>query len=201
MRRLPPLNSLRAFEAAARHESFSRAAIELCVTHGAVSKQVDVLERRLGMKLFRRTSTGVALTEAGRAYQIEVGNALDRIAAATSTLIQRELPDTLDINAPPTFTIKWLVPRLSKFQIRNPSLETRLSTKRDEAIAALRIADIVIRRGPDNWKGVESRLFLREAITPVCSPRLLRRRRLKAPADLLRYAWLYADARPIDWQT
>lgn len=201
MRRLPPLNALKAFEAAARHESFSRAAVELCVTHGAISKQIDLLEQRLGIKLFRRTPGGVVPTEACRAYQAEIATALDRIAAATSSLSQREYPDSLNINAPPTFTIKWLVPRLSKFQIRNPSLEIRLGTKRGDASTALQSADIVIRRGPDNWRGVRSRLFLKEAITPVCAPRLMRRKALKTPADLGRQVWLYADARPADWRT
>jgi LysR family glycine cleavage system transcriptional activator len=200
-RRLPPLNALRAFEAAARHESFSRAAAELCVTHGAVSKQIDLLERRLGVKLFRRMPGAVAPTEACRAYQAEIAAALDRIAEASARLAQRDYPDSLDINAPPTFTIKWLVPRLSKFQIDHPALEIRLSTKRAEVAAALRGADIVIRRGPDGWRGVRSRLFLREAITPVCAPRLARRRPLKEPADLGRHVWLFADARPADWET
>lgn len=201
MRRLPPLNALKAFEAAARHESFSRAAVELCVTHGAISKQIDLLEQRLGIKLFRRAPGGVVPTEACRAYQAEIAAALDRIAAATSSLSGREYPDSLDINAPPTFTIKWLVPRLSKFQIRNPSLEIRLSTKRGDVATALQDADIVIRRGPDTWKQVHSRLFLKEAITPVCAPRLARRKTLKTPADLKRHVWLYADARPTDWET
>jgi LysR family transcriptional regulator, glycine cleavage system transcriptional activator len=201
MRRLPPLNSIKAFEAAARYESFSRAAAELCVTHGAVSKQIDLLEKWLGVKLFRRTARGVVPTEACRAYQAEIGTALDRIAAATLSVNQRGDPDSLDINAPPTFTIKWLVPRLSKFQIRNPSLEIRLSTKRGDASTALQDAGIVIRRGPDNWRGVSSRPFLKEAITPVCAPKLIHRKVLKTPADLARQVWLHADARPTDWKT
>ena len=197
MRRLPPLNSVRAFEAAARHESFSRAAAELSVTHGAISKQVAILEDRLGLDLFRRNPGGVVLTDAGRAYQTEVAEALDRIAAATSRVSQHGFPDALGISAPPTFTIQWLVPRLSRFQIRYPLLETRLSTRRESVNMALRSADVVIRRGPETWKGLYSRLVLQEAITPVCHPRLSAR--LRHVSDLRHQVWLHADARPSDW--
>ncbi|MBX3666209.1 MAG: transcriptional regulator GcvA [Burkholderiales bacterium] len=199
MRRLPPLNSIRAFEAAARHESFSRAAAELSVTHGAISKQVAILEDRLGLGLFRRNPGGVVLTDAGRAYQAEIAEALDRIAAATSRVSRQGFPDALDISAPPTFTIQWLVPRLSRFQIRYPLLETRLSTRRESVNVALRSADVVIRRGPETWKGVHSRLVLRETITPVCHPRLSAR--LRSVSDLRQQVWLHAEARPSDWKT
>ena len=199
MRRLPPLNALRAFEAAARHESFSRAAGELSVTHGAVSKQIAILEGRLDVQLFRRGPTGVTLTEAGSVYQAEIGIALDRIATATSRLSLRNFPDALDISAPPTFTIQWLVPRFSRFQINHPALETRLSTRREGVSAALRSADVVIRRGPETWRGVHSRLFLQEAITPVCHPRLAAR--IKSPADLRQHVWLHVEARPADWNS
>jgi LysR family glycine cleavage system transcriptional activator len=197
MRRLPPLNSLRAFEAAARHESFSRAAAELSVTHGAISKQVALLEDRLGQGLFRRSPGGVVLTAAGKAYQAEISEALDRIAAATTRVSRQGFPDVLDISAPPTFTIQWLVPRLSRFQIRYPLLETRLSTRRESVNVALRGADVVIRRGPETWKGVYSRLVLQEAITPVCHPRI--GTRLRHVSDLGQQVWLHAEARPSDW--
>lgn len=197
MRRLPPLNSLKTFESAARLESFSRAAAELHVTHGAVSKQIALLENRLGLMLFRRNPGRVLLTDAGKAYQAEITEALDRIAAATSKISQQGFPDALDISAPPTFTIQWLVPRLSRFQIRHPLLETRLSTRRESVNAALRSADVVIRRGPETWKGVHSCLVLEEAITPVCHPRLAAR--LRRLSDLSQLVWLHAEARPTDW--
>lgn len=199
MRRLPPLNALKAFEAAARLESFSRAAAELHVTHGAVSKHVALLEHWLGVKLFTRIPGGVVPTAACRSYRQEIASAFDRIVTATADLARGSHPDALAINAPPTFTIRWLVPRLSKFQIRNPALEIRLSTLRSDAGTALRSADLVIRRGPPAWRGVDSRLFLHEAITPVCAPGLLRRRPMRVPSDLARTVWLYADARPDDW--
>ncbi len=200
MYRLPPLNALRVFEAVARHENFSRAAAELCVTHGAVSKQISALEKWLGLKLFERTPGGVVMTRAGRAYRGEIAGALERIAAATSKLLPRDRPDTLHISAPPTFAAKWLLPRLPEFRRRNPFLEIRLKTRRDNAVSSLRGSDIVIRRGPDVWRGVYRRLFLEEAITPVCHPRLLRDRPLRSPAELRQYTWLYADVRAADWE-
>lgn len=197
MRRLPPLNAVKAFESAARLESFSQAAAELHVTHGAISKQIALLEDRLGLMLFRRHPGRVVLTDAGKAYQVEITDALDRIASATSRISGQGFPDSLDISAPPTFTIQWLVPRLSRFQIRYPLLETRLSTRRESVSVALRSADVVIRRGPQGWKGVYSRLVLEEAITPVCHPRLAAR--LRRYSDLSQQVWLHAEARPTDW--
>ncbi len=167
------------------------------MTHGAISKQVALLEDRLGLLLFRRNSGKVVLTDAGKAYQVEITDALDRIASATSKVSRQGFPDALDISAPPTFTIQWLVPRLSRFQIRYPLLETRLSTRRESVNAALRSADVVIRRGPDVWKGVYSLLVLGEAITPVCHPRLTAR--LRSFSDLSQQVWLHAEARPTDW--
>lgn len=199
MRKLPPLNALKAFEAAARLCSFTRAASELHVTHGAISKHVDLLEQRLDVRLFRRTPGGVVPTDVCRAYQVEVTEAFDRIAAATARLAKHALPDTLDINAPPTFTIQWLVPRLSKFQMANPALEIRLNTRREEVAAALGTADVVIRRGPDVWRYAHRRKFLEESITPVCAPELLRRNAIARPSDLGREVWLHVDARPSDW--
>jgi LysR family transcriptional regulator, glycine cleavage system transcriptional activator len=199
MRRLPPLNALKAFEAAARHESYSRAAAELCVTHGAISKHVYALEASLGVRLFERTSTGVTLTRAGRLYASEIGLALDRVADATARMCAQKEPGSLEINAPPTFTIQWLVPRLSRFQVEHPGLEIRLKTGRHAAQAAVQESDAVVRRGPERWRGYVSRPLMKEAVTPVCSPRLLRQQPVRTPADLQRHTWLHAEARPDDW--
>src|SRR5260221_3567811 len=114
-RRLPSLNALRAFEAAARHASFTRAAHELGVTHGAVSRQVQALEGWLGQNLFRRFNRRIVLTEAGDAYRAEIGQSLDHIAAATARLTRDGMRRVLHVNALPTFTIRWLIPRLSGF--------------------------------------------------------------------------------------
>src|SRR4029453_4720165 len=107
--RLPPLNNLKAFEAAARHESFTRAAEELCVTQGAVSQQVKALEATLGIKLFIRERHGLAITQPGREYLGVVGDALDRIAGGTERLVQRQTSGVLTLSTSPDFAAKWLV--------------------------------------------------------------------------------------------
>lgn len=199
MRRLPPLNALKVVEAAARLESFSHAAAELCVTHGAISKQVDLLEKWLGVRLFLRLPGKVQPTAACRAYQAELSGALDRIAQATGQVARAAAPELLRINAPPTFTLKWLVPRLSRFQIRNPALEIRLRTNTIAVADALRESSLVVRRGPVDWTEGTSRMFLREAITPVCAPALLRDAAVHSIDDLYGHTWLLVDARPTDW--
>jgi hypothetical protein len=120
-RRLPPLNSLKAFEAAARLGSFNQAAEELHVTHGAVSRHVQLLEEWLGAAMFRRLNRRVVLTEAGKAYLAEVGAAFDRIALATSHHVARGPARLLRVSATATLTLRWLIPRLSSFQINNLS--------------------------------------------------------------------------------
>ena len=127
-RRLPPLNALRAFEAAARHASFTRAAEELHVTHGAISRQVQALEAWLDQPLFERHNRRVVLTEAGAAYLAEIGAALDRIALATARQVERSERRLLRVNALATFTLRWLIPRLSAFQLAHPATEVRLTT-------------------------------------------------------------------------
>jgi len=116
MRKLPPLNAVRAFEAAARHISFTKAAKELFVTHGAVSKQVASLETWLGTALFNRAQSQLSLTEAGKTFLAAVTPALDRIAITSMQLLEHTEPTALRISAPPTFTMRWLIPRISAFQ-------------------------------------------------------------------------------------
>src|SRR3989475_10282117 len=118
-RRLPSLNGLKAFEAAARHESFTRAAEDLCVTQGAVSHQVKALEAELGLKLFNRERQRLVITEAGRAYLAVVRDAFDRIAAETERLVQRQSGGALTVSTSPNFAAKWLLYRLGPF-FRNP---------------------------------------------------------------------------------
>jgi len=191
-RRLPSLNALRAFEAAARHSSFTRAALELGVTHGAVSRQVQALEAWLGKKLFRRFNRRVVLTDAGAAYRTEIGGAFDRIAAATARFAEDGARRVLRVTALPTFTIRWLIPRLSDFQIGNPRVEVRLTTasEKDEALRAP--FDVVIRGGPERWTGFKRAKFLDEGRIPVCSPALLKRTPLRKPQDLRRHTLLHS---------
>src|SRR5689334_13846846 len=183
-RRLPSLNALRAFEAAARHGSFTRAALELGVTHGAVSRHVQALEEWLQRPLFRRLNRRVVLTDAGTAYASEIGAALDRIAAATTRAAQDSGRRVLHVTALPTFTIRWLIPRLSDFQIRNPQIEVRLTTASEKAEALRQPFDVIIRGGPERWSGFRRAKFLDEGRIPVCSPAVLKRAPLRKPQDL-----------------
>src|SRR6266568_1639539 len=126
-RQLPPLNALRAFEAAARSESFTRAAEELSVTHGAVSHQVKALEATLGIKLFNRERQRLVITEAGREYLAVARDALDRIAMGTERLVQRQSSGILTISTSPDFAAKWLVHRLGRFAALHPEVDLRVS--------------------------------------------------------------------------
>src|SRR4051812_24094298 len=127
-RKLPPLNAVRAFEAAARHVNFTKAAEELHVTHGAVSRQVALLEEWLGTPLFVRSPSQLSITPAGTAFLAEVMPALDRIANAASALKESPAPTALHVNAPPTFAMRWLISRLSGFRRRQPDFEVKLTT-------------------------------------------------------------------------
>src|SRR5258708_37760945 len=125
LRRLPPLNALKAFEAAARHESFTRAAEELCVTQGAVSHQVKALEAELGIKLFNRERQRLVITEGGREYLTVLRDAFDRIAVGTERLVQRQSAGVLTVSTSPDFAAKWLVHRLGRFAEAHPRIDLR----------------------------------------------------------------------------
>ena len=198
-RRLPPLNALRAFEAAARHASFTKAADELHVTHGAISRQVQTLEAWLGRPLFERHNRRVVLTEAGRIYLAEVGAALDRIALATARQMERTERRLLRVNALATFTMRWLIPRLSAFQLAHPATEVRLTTSNDALPGASDPYDVAIRGGPDQVAGHIAQPFLTEGRLPVCSPALLARLSLRRPEDLRQHTLLHAATLPEVW--
>jgi LysR family glycine cleavage system transcriptional activator len=198
-RRLPPLNAVKAFEAAARHASFTRAADELHVTHGAVSRQVQTLEDWLGVPLFERHNRRVVLTEAGAAYAAEIGAALDRIALATARQAERGRPRLLHVNALATFTLRWLIPRLSGFQRANPAIELRLTTSNVPLARLTEPFDVAIRGGPETRPGHVAEPFLSERRIPVCSPALLRRLPLDEPAQLRQHTLLHAATLPRVW--
>src|SRR3954463_13630492 len=164
MRKLPPLNALRAFEAAGRHGSFTKAAEELHVTHGAVSRHVAQLEAWFSVPLFHRGASQVRLTAAGKQYLAEITAALDRIAVASMQLRQLGAPTALRVNAPPTFAMRWLIPRMSLFQRRQPDVEIRLTT----ATAAVNFEegsyDMAIRGSSTPLPGARSIPFMTEII-------------------------------------
>lgn len=198
-RRLPPLNALRAFEAAGRHASVTRAADELRVTHGAVSRQVRALEAWLGLALFERHNRRVVLTEAGAGYLAEIGAALDRIALATERQTERGRPRLLRVNALATFTLRWLIPRLSGFQVAHPHVEVRLTTSNLPLASVAEPFDVAIRAGPDARPGHVGQPFLSERRIPVCSPALLARLPLGEPEALRRHTLLHAATLPQVW--
>lgn len=198
-RRLPPLNALKAFEAAARHASFTRAAEELRVTHGAVSRHVQMLEGWLGVPLFERHNRRVVLTEAGRSYAAEIGAALDRVALATARQVERGRPRLLHVNALATFTLRWLIPRLSGFQVAHPAIEVRLTTSNVPLANLADPFDVVIRGGPQTRPGHVAQPFLTERRIPVCSPALLQRLPLQEPEQLRHHTLLHAATLPEVW--
>jgi LysR family glycine cleavage system transcriptional activator len=144
-RRLPPLNALRAFEAAARHLSFTRAAEELNVTQAAISHQVKALEERLGVRLFRRLNRALLLSEVGQAYLPPVRDALDTIAAATERLVAHDVSGTLNISVSPSVAAMWLVPRLAGFRKAHPEIDVRISADDRLTDFARDDVDLVIR--------------------------------------------------------
>src|SRR5437762_13346266 len=154
-RRLPPLNGLKAFEAAARSESFTRAAEELNVTQGAISHQVKALEGTLGLKLFHRERQRLILTEAGRDYLAVVRDALDRIAFGTEQLLQRQESGVLTVSTSPDFAAKWLVNRLGHFAEQHPSIDLRVSATLHHVDFAREDVDLAVRHGDGNWPGLD----------------------------------------------
>jgi LysR family transcriptional regulator, glycine cleavage system transcriptional activator len=198
-RRLPPLNALKAFEAAARHESFTRAAEELCVTQGAVSHQVKALEAELGVKLFNRERQRLVITEAGRGYLEVVRDALDRIAAGTERLLQRQSAGSLTVSTSPNFASKWLVHRLGRFAQAHPGIDLRVSASLHHVDFAREDVDLAIRHGDGQASGLHVTRLCVEQLAPVCSPKLLRGRNgLRNPSDLARHTLLHINDRN-DW--
>ncbi len=193
-RSLPPLNALRAFEAAARHLSFTRAAAELHVTQAAISHQIKGLEDWLGAPLFRRVNRTLLLTEAGQAYVVPVREALGQIADATDRLFRRDTGGVLTISTMPSFAAKWLVMRLGRFQAAHPDLEVRLHTSSHLIDFTDQDVDVGIRLGRGQWQGVFAERLMTEDVFPVCAPALRDGPKpIRTPADLMRHTLLHDD--------
>jgi LysR family transcriptional regulator, glycine cleavage system transcriptional activator len=198
-RRLPPLNALPSFEAAARHLSFSKAADELHVTHGAVSRAIRNLEEHLGVKLMTRGTRSVRLTPVGAAYATEVRDALDQLAVATRAATGQHNTGLLSVSTLDSFAGKWLVPRLFRFRQAHPEIDLRLATSERLADFVSDGIDIAIRYGRGQYPGVSAELLMKEDLFPVCSPKLLEGSHpLRTPEDL-RYHTLIHDDFHIDW--
>src|SRR5882757_11185148 len=197
-RRLPPLKALPAFEEAARHQSFSAAARELNLTHGAISRQMKSLETHLGVRLFRRLNRRVELTEAGAAFLPAARTALDAVEASAARLSAATRHGPLVVSCLPTFMMRWLIPRLYDFNARHPSIDVRLSASSAPVDFAREGVDVAIRIGAPPWpEGIEAQAFMNEEIGPVCSPALAAR--LRRPADLQHHPLLHTETRGDAW--
>jgi LysR family transcriptional regulator, glycine cleavage system transcriptional activator len=198
-RKLPPLSALPAFDAAARHLNFTKAAAELFVTHGAVSRAIRNLEEVLGTQLFERRTRSVRLTAEGAAYAAEIGPALDRIGAATIVASATRSANVLTVSTSDGFAGRWLVPRLHRFHRANRDLDVRLATSGVHADFIRDGIDIAIRYGAGSYEGVTSELLAEEFVSPVCSPELLAGEHpLRTPSDL-KYHRLIHDNFRIGW--
>lgn len=185
MRHLPPLPSVRVFEAAARHENFTLAAAELGMTQAAVSYQIRLLEERLGVPLFVRSKRRVTLSEAGRRLAPIVSDAFDRLAEGFSGLVDED-ESVLGISTAQTFASNWLAARLGGFQIARPELAVRLLTSNALADFARDEVDVAVRMGTGPWPGLRQHFLFCLHAAPACTPDFRERHRLERPEDLLR---------------
>ena len=191
-----PLNALRAFEASARHLSFTRAAMELHVTQNAVSAQVKNLEERLGAPLFRRLPRGLALTDEGTALLPSLSDSFERMRVVLEQLEGGLKVEVLTVAVVGTFAVGWLMPRLAAFQRDQPSIDLRLMTNNNRVDLAAEGLDYAIRFGDGAWHGVDAELICGAPFSPLCAPALAER--LVRPEDLMR-APLLRSYRPGDW--
>jgi LysR family transcriptional regulator of beta-lactamase len=177
-----PLNALRAFEASARHLSFTRAAIELCVTQAAVSHQVKLLEERLGTSLFLRLPRGLALTDEGAALLPTLQQSFDRIGDLLEQFEGGHFREVLTVGAVGTFAVGWLLPRLPDFRQANPLIDLRLSTNNNRVDIAAEGLDYAIRFGDGAWHGTDAVKLFDAPLSVLCAPDIARR--LHKPADV-----------------
>ncbi len=199
VRSLPPLNWVRAFEAAARHESFSMAADELGVSAGAVSQKVKALEQRLDTILFERRPRGVFLTDAGRRYRDDLVPALDGIAAATSRVAAGAGHSRLRVSVLPAIAERWLTPRLARFGERFPDIAVEVSADAELPDLASTPVDLAVHYEVAAGHGLAVLPLFRGMMAPVCSPAFARDNGLNEPADLLRCRLLYDTHWADDW--
>lgn len=207
--RLPSLNGLRAFEAVARHMSFTKAAEELNVTQTAVSHQIRRLEAELGVPLFLRLNDGLALSEDGQAYLPGIRAAFHELRYSTEQLLESRDKSVLTISTLVSFASKWLLPRLPSFQQAFPAIDVRISASTERVDFRKDAIDAAIRYGRGDWKGLRADFLMSDEVFPVCSPALAQT--LRAPADLANHtllqvsgvtagdwgAWLRAAGQPL----
>jgi len=183
VRQFLPLNGLRAFEASARHLSFTRAAIELCVTQAAVSQQVKGLEKRLGVALFQRLPRGLKITAEGEALLPTVTSSFDQMATTLDRIEAGQVRELLFLGVVGTFAVSWLLPRLQAFQKQHPFIDVRVSTNNNRVDMAAEGLDFAIRFGQGSWHGTDAFRLFEAPLSPLCTPKLAET--LKTPADLM----------------
>jgi len=201
--RLPPISTLNALVAVARHQSFTKAALSLHVTQSAVSHQIKLIEDLWGVKLFERTGHGIAATDAGRRLAELTRDYFERIGKTLDELHIVSSHETLRIDTLQSFAVKWLVPRLRHFDERYPNIDVWISTHDQFADFAANAIDIAIRLGDGRFPGCHTTLLLQEEVFPVCTPELLERMgRPESPRDLLRYPLLLRLGEPthMNWE-
>jgi len=193
-RSLPPLNALKAFESAGRHLSFTKAAAELNVTPAAISHQVKGLEDLLGVRLFRRLTRALQMTDAGQAALPALTQGFDRLAHGVDQMCAYSESGLLTISVSPSFGALWLLPRLERFRIRHPDIEVRVDGTDRRVDVARGDADVALRYGPGGYKGVRVDWLFDQVDTPVCSPALLNgKNALRHPEDLRHHKLLHVD--------
>lgn len=194
-----PLTALRAFESAARHLSFTKAAAELHVTQGAVSQQVAQLEQRVSAALFIRNGRTIALTQDGEALSNALGDALDQMDAAMQAVSKKPGDRTLKVKVFPTVAIRWLIPRLSSFHNDHPGLDVQITTTLRMVDFKNEDVDVSIRHGRGGWPGVRSDLLFNEVLVPVCRADIVQEGRLRSIEDLAGFSLLHSLQRNDDW--
>lgn len=198
-RLLPSTSALAAFESVARLGSFSSAADELSLTQGAISRQISGLEDQLGILLFERSSRGVALTEAGRAYAKAIGAALSQIRTASLQAMTKRHGDTLNLAMLPTFGTRWLLPRIPRFVSAHPEITLNFATRIGMFDFEQDGLDVAIHIGQPNWPGAECTFLMDEMVAPVCSPDFLKQNPISQAEDLASLPLLHMASRPGAW--
>lgn len=192
-----PLNALRAFEAAARHLTLSKAAVELCVTQAALSQHIRNLEERLGVALFRRVPRGLVLTEEGAALAPVLTTALDRIGDTLDRFSEGRYHEALHLGVVGTFATGWLIPRLAGFERAHPEVDLRIFANNNRVSIPGEGLDLAIRFGDGSWPGLEASKIMEAPLTPMCSPAIARE--LHSPAELGRQR-LLRSYRAAEWE-
>ena len=204
-RPLLPLNALRAFESAARHLNFTRAADELSVTPGAVSQQIRLLEDTVGGPLFKREAKGLQITDLGRAAAPLLREGFERLMDASALLREPPRRRQISVSVAPSFAAKWLMPRMDDFHAAHPEIEVWISADMEPVDLTEGAADLAVRYGPGGYGGHVAQLLMTETVLPVCAPRLMAGPHpIATPADLIHHTLLHdvtADSDPSrpDW--